>query len=51
MNPGTEEAIKSGCKCPVLDNSYGKGYMSIEGVFVYTQDCPLHGYKVKKVKD
>jgi hypothetical protein len=26
-NPGTEEAIKQGCKCPVLDNHHGRGVL------------------------
>ena len=41
-NPGSDEAIKMGCLCPVLDNARGKGYMCIEGVFVYREDCPIH---------
>lgn len=41
-NPGTEKARNLGCTCPVLDNSYGKGYMCQPGVFVYTEGCPLH---------
>jgi len=24
-NPGSDEAIKLGCKCPVLDNEHGAG--------------------------
>ena len=42
-NPGTKEAIEAGCTCPVLDNCRGKGYMGIEGTFVYTEGCPVHG--------
>lgn len=41
-NPGSDEAIKQGCICPVIDNAHGKGYMGKEGVFVFTGDCPLH---------
>jgi hypothetical protein len=41
-NPGTKEATRSGCKCPVIDNNYGKGYMGQENVFVYSMDCPIH---------
>ena len=26
-NPGSKEAQVLGCVCPVLDNSYGKGYL------------------------
>lgn len=25
-NPGSEEARKQGCLCPVVDNEFGKGY-------------------------
>ena len=40
--PGSKEAINKGCKCPVMDNSYGKGYMCMEGVYVYSDRCNLH---------
>lgn len=42
-SPGSAEAIKAGCTCPVLDNSHGKGYMRIAGIFVMNESCPLHG--------
>lgn len=42
MNPGSDEAIDAGCKCPVLDNAHGKGYMGIDGKFAVLDDCPLH---------
>lgn len=47
-NPGSKEALEQGCKCPVLDNEYGRGYMGgvkdDEGntVFVVMDDCPIH---------
>jgi hypothetical protein len=41
-NPGSEEARALGCKCPVIDNHYGKGYRGLEGVFVYNEDCNVH---------
>lgn len=40
--PGSKEAIAAGCKCPVMDNSYGKGYMGIPGIYVYSANCKLH---------
>ena len=40
--PGSEEAIESGCRCPPLDNSHGKGYMGTDK-YVMRLDCPLHG--------
>lgn len=42
-NPGSREAIDAGCTCPVMDNGYGRGYMGMDGVFVYTMECPIHG--------
>ena len=41
-NPGSEEAISQGCKCPVLDNGRGRGYMGQPGTFVYSSACPIH---------
>ena len=53
MKPGSEEAVKDGCKCPVMDNNHGKGanWCTPEGldplynepVFWMTEDCPIHG--------
>ena len=42
LPPGSDEAIKAGCTCPVLDNAHGKGYYGNHDVFVYTEGCPLH---------
>jgi len=39
-NPGSEEAIKKGCKCPVLDNAHGKGIG--DGRFWYSAECDFH---------
>lgn len=39
-NPGSEEAIKQGCICPVIDNHYGEGLPN--GDFWYTEGCPVH---------
>jgi len=41
--PGSSEAYSMGCKCPILDNGHGLGYMGQAGVFVYNETCPLHG--------
>lgn len=41
-NPGSDAARKLGCKCPVMDNGHGKGYMGLKDVFVYSGECPLH---------
>ena len=47
--PGSDEAINAGCRCPVLDNAHGRGYMggvqdpeTGETVYVYNSECPLH---------
>ena len=46
-DPGSDEAIKAGCTCPVMDNRHGKGYRVVGGVrmFVMNDDCPVHGGK------
>ena len=41
-SPGSDAAIAKGCTCPVSDNHYGRGYMGVPGVYVYSGDCPLH---------
>lgn len=41
-NPGTEAAIKQGCICPVINNSYGKGWRGQEGIFILTAGCKVH---------
>jgi hypothetical protein len=46
-NPGSDAAIDAGCRCPVLDNGHGRGYMGIAGLFVYVQSCPVHGKEVE----
>jgi len=44
-NPGSDEALKRGCRCPVMDNCHGRGYYAGRpGIdFVVVEDCPLHG--------
>lgn len=46
-NPGSKAAAKKGCRCPVMDNRYGKGYHFDEEtgtyLFVVNLECPLHG--------
>jgi len=41
-NPGSPEAYKEGCTCPILDNAHGDGYMGMPGVFVFSEGCSLH---------
>jgi hypothetical protein len=42
VNPGSDAAVAEGCKCPRMDNSYGRGYFCQDGIFVYAEGCPLH---------
>lgn len=50
-NPGSKEAIKNGCLCPIYDNNHGNGlgYKDENGkeMFYINQDCPLHGIERK----
>ena len=46
-SPGSEEAVKKGCSCPVIDNHYGKGIPFPKGIeFIVHYDCPLHGVSI-----
>jgi len=49
INPGSPEAVKRGCKCPEIDNGYGKGYIggrydpeTGQVMYVTSSACPLH---------
>ena len=42
-NPGSDEAVAYGCKCPVLDNGHGAGSGWGPGKFWISADCPMHG--------
>lgn len=46
-NPGSDEAVKLGCNCPRMDNSYGRGYMGGTD-FIYTVGCPVHDKEFNK---
>jgi hypothetical protein len=42
--PGSAIALHYLCRCPVIDNSHGYGYLCSDGSrFVVNSDCPLHG--------
>lgn len=46
MRPGTTEAIRAGCLCPVMDNGYGRGWRYVPGresSYIYSSKCPIHG--------
>lgn len=36
------------CCCPVMDNHHGKGWMGIEGIYVYSGACNLHSAEMKQ---
>ena len=42
-NPGSDKAIKRGCKCPVLDNGHGNKELGRIRGFWISGDCPIHG--------
>lgn len=42
--PGSQEAIKKGCLCPVMDNNGGRGFGEPPMYWV-NNNCPLHGDK------
>lgn len=45
LRPGSDWAIGAGCRCPRMDNAYGRGAWGSEGpnaIFVITDGCPLH---------
>ena len=51
-NPGSEEAIKQGCTCAIMDNHHGAGFPYGGGIcFWTTEDCPLHGDNQKLEKE
>lgn len=51
-NPGSDEAVKAGCQCPVLDNARGRGIpWGGQTVFYVDETCPLHGRKKETTND
>lgn len=43
MNPGSDDAVRNGCTCPVLDNGRGRGIPGPNGPqFWIAWDCPVH---------
>jgi hypothetical protein len=41
-NPGSDEALDLGCKCPVLDNCHGKFSPIPPADWYITVGCPVH---------
>lgn len=52
FNPGSVEAVKKGCICPIMDNCNGKGFI-VNGKpqFWINYECPLHGTITNNVRD
>lgn len=46
LRPGSDEALAAGCRCPVLDNAHGRGWMGVDGAWVLSGDCPLHAHEI-----
>lgn len=40
-NPGSEEAIRRGCVCPIIDNNYGHSAPYPNNGWIYSGDCPI----------
>jgi hypothetical protein len=51
--PGSANALKQGCICPVMDNCHGQGINGKGTLFWMNADCPLHGIKPleRKMRD
>lgn len=55
-NPGSDDALKLGCQCPVLDNGHGKDdfapYYAEDGSpgFWMTPECPIHGELIRSAE-
>lgn len=55
-NPGSDQALLDGCRCPVLDNAHGAGYLGGmrdkdgQPMFVIVDCCPLHGSETDYVQ-
>ena len=44
-HPGSSEALARSCRCPVIDNHYGRGIETTMGtIWWMSADCPLHGW-------
>ena len=54
LKPGGDVAVKRGCKCPRIDNHYGKGVPTFpdgERVWWIRAACPLHGCGVTQATE
>lgn len=49
-NPGSVEAVRLSCTCPVLDNRHGHGVPTDNGpIFWMADSCPIHGPAAREV--
>lgn len=55
MTPGSPEAVKDGCTCPIMDNNRGSGRPDPRNPkdpdltqFWVSGDCPLHAPKLTR---
>lgn len=46
LKPGSNKAVEQGCKCPRMDNCYGKGYLGTDN-FVISENCKLHWHELQ----
>lgn len=56
LNPGSDEAIEKGCRCPVMDNGHGRGCGMFDEktgdpLFWINEGCPLHDWTNKPPDD
>lgn len=45
--PGSDEAVKDGCSCPISDNASGRGYLGLGIDWIVSGDCSLHAALIK----
>lgn len=49
--PGSPEAKRKNCTCPIEPNIHGKGFRPVSSVHTYyfvERACPIHGFMVNK---
>ena len=50
-NPGSDEAVRRNCTCPILDNRRGLGYYAApDGCHIINENCPLHGAEAREAR-
>jgi len=41
--PGSLAARFMGCRCPMIENKYGAGFIPKREIYCFAIDCPMHG--------